>query len=883
MPRIDPYFDKQPPLTFIDELRAPMYENPPADYGKRTACPGEIDASGLYLADACPDAVLETVWASFARFTAVYRIAGDRFPVYVSVVPTPEKESFRAEINEDGIRLSGDTEGIRRAVVWLEDELRRAEAPYLTPGVTERTAVIRSRITRCFFSPINRPPKFGDELSDDIDYYPDEYLNRLMHDGVNGVWIYTRFSDLVESPWLPAWGQNRAHRLDKLNRLIEKTARFGIGVYVFAIEPMALKPEDDAPTLRGVNGCICVETEEGRAFVRESGKRLLTAAPGLRGFISITFGERPTSCASEYKRGFEGHCPKFGNCPAASPGQLLADDVEALRAGFREVNPDCEVISWTYGHRICDFDDIREYVKRAPLDVMLMQNFDDMGYEEQLGVMRQCVDYWLSYVGPSELFTVTADAAKQYGKTMYAKMQVCCSHEIASVPYVPVPGILCKKYAAARTCGVRGVMQCWYFGNYPSMMSKAAGELSFVEQFDDEDAFLASLAAIYWGRTLAPQVVRAWKCFEESYRNYPMNVMFSYYGPMHDSVVWKLSLEPKNLPLPRTWQTLDPIDGDRIGEALLDGHTLEEALTLLTIMTEAWNRGLALLPPVPTENEAAREQTSAARAIGILFGGARNILEFYLLRDRLGRRIGDADAILDRMEALVHAEIENSRQMIALCHADARLGYHSEGEGYKFFPQKIEDRIVSLRALLAEEFVRVRRRLADGALPLAYYAGEGDGKRYALARTIDDAAWEPVGADAAFRGAVDGLTLTLELRSTTPVTWTLCPELRLLWPSMWVHLTPGGTHCLGGTAKLYFSLFGDRADRELAKYADHTVDGTTHRLVLHLEAFGLDMLRPMKLRLCAGKDRWCTDPDPAPTLGKYEILPAEYGWLIPHP
>ena len=51
-----------------------------------------------------------------------------------------------------------------------------------------------------------------------------------------------------------------------------------------------------------------------------------------------------------------------------------------------------------------------DYVKNAPEDVMLMQNFDDRGYENQLGVERQAMDYWLSYVGPSELFTITADA-----------------------------------------------------------------------------------------------------------------------------------------------------------------------------------------------------------------------------------------------------------------------------------------------------------------------------------------------------------------------------------------------------------------------------------------------------------------------------------------
>lgn len=210
--------------------------------------------------------------------------------------------------------------------------------------------------------------------------------------------------------------------------------------------------------------------------------------------------------------------------------------LEALKSGTRDVNPNFEVISWTYGHRIWEMKDILDYVNYAPNDVMLMQNFEDLTYEEQLGKTRLAEDYWLSCVGPSSMFTQTAQRAKEIGKHMFAKMQMCCSHEIASVPFVPVPGILYKKYAAANNYGVEGIMQCWYFGNYPSIMSKAAGELSFTDEFNNEDAFLKRIAGIYFGNGKAENVVKAWKLFEKGYKNYPINIFFSYFGSMHDSV-----------------------------------------------------------------------------------------------------------------------------------------------------------------------------------------------------------------------------------------------------------------------------------------------------------------------------------------------------------
>ena len=86
MPRIDPFFDKQPPLEFINELRRPMYTLPPLDWGSRPIAPGEIDASGMYLASECPNALLETAWASLRTFLNVYRIGGTRFPVTVTLV-----------------------------------------------------------------------------------------------------------------------------------------------------------------------------------------------------------------------------------------------------------------------------------------------------------------------------------------------------------------------------------------------------------------------------------------------------------------------------------------------------------------------------------------------------------------------------------------------------------------------------------------------------------------------------------------------------------------------------------------------------------------------------------------------------------------------------
>ncbi|MDD5604248.1 MAG: hypothetical protein PHG48_09295, partial [Eubacteriales bacterium] len=708
--KLDPFFDKQPPLKFLELLRKPVHGERISSFRKREACEGEVLAEGAYISTEFRDSkgLLETAHDDFRKFLDVYGISGNRYPIIIKFGNTGCFESHRISIGkEEAVIEASDTEGIRRALIWIEDEYRRREGPCLPIGVVARSPHIRSRITRCFFSPINRPPKYGDELSDDVDYYPDEYLNRLAHDGTNGVWIYTRFSDLVYSSYIEENGTGSEARIAKLNRVITKCARYGIKVYIFAIEPMAFtdaKMSEKYPQVLGNSGsgrgygkAFCTNTEFGRKYCVEAVKSLFKLAPGLGGFIDITMGERLTACASGFTTI---KCPNCGNMPA---GQVLAQTVDVLREGMREVAPEADFISWTYGHRYWDYDSIRDYVRHVPDDACVMQNFDDMLYEEQLGKTRLGVDYWLACAGPSELFRITAEEARKQSKKLFAKMQVCCSHELASVPYIPVPGILYKKYAEAFKYGVEGVMQCWYFGNYPSLMSKAAGELAFEPSFNDEEGFLRRLAGITWGRSAADDVVTAWEKFEAGYSQYPLNVMFSYYGPMHDGPVWELQLKPKNFSLPRTWQTLDPTDGDRIGEALLSGHTLEEALTLTGRIAENWSQGLKTLNGLKAADGEKEEQQSVAATLGILFNSGHNILEFYLRRDMLGRGIEPEDN-LEKMRGIVLREIKNSRELTAFCIKDPRLGYHSEGEGFKFFPEKLEHRIAQLERLLKTEF-----------------------------------------------------------------------------------------------------------------------------------------------------------------------------------
>ena len=894
--RIDPFFENQPPIEFIDSLKLPVHTAPPPNFKIGKPEEDEALAYGAYISEKFPsdEGLLDTAYDDFNTFLKICRVNGDKYPISLRQGKVNGYESYRISVSAEGCVITAeDTEGARRAIVYLEDEMTKREGPYLALGEVVRSPKIKDRITRGFFSPTNRPPKYGDELLDDIDYYPDEYLNRLAHSGTNGLWIYTSFRALVKTKYFECDESAVNQRIKKLARVVAKCKKYGVKVYVFAIEPLGLdeREANEHPEFRGADIAdrwypICLRSDGGKDYILTAVEKLFRAVPDLGGYIDITAGERPTSCPSVAT---DRTCPR---CSKYSRGENLAYSCDVIKEGIRRAGTGAKFVSWTYGHRYWDYEDIKEYTEKSKSDVILMQNFEDRGYDEQLGKPRAAYDYWLSYIGPSELYEKSAKWAKGEGREMWAKMQVCTSHEIATVPYIPAPGLIFEKYKAAIALGTTGVMECWYFGNYPSVMSRASGELSFADNFDDKAAFLYDFAARVYGKTMAKNIAAAWDEFEQGYRNYPTNIMFSYYGPMHDGVAWELSLKPKNNSQPRTWLLLDPPDGDRIGESLFAGHTLDEAIILAGRMKEHWKRGLLLLP------KEAKECLGVAECIGTLFESGYNILNFYKLRGDLGRERGDALKTLAKMRELVLLEKQNSEKMIELCESDKRLGYHSEAEGFKFFPEKLRDRIRKLDLCLENEFTETEERIKRGLHPLGYYYAEGE-SAYLIGKGNESGDVITVADGYSFTTRIEGDELVLEVscRDHCPVSAYFefepgLPECGVVFGKSRVdttyHIESYDKYLDGlrfdSSAISHGSAVGPQGEELMKNYNYSRIERegeilhTLRRKIPTDKWCGAGAIR---IKMIIDGVRWIPAGEEVYTLGKKEIAPDEYAPFIP--
>ena len=724
---------------FVRELQQPYHSK--IHWMPRKPNAGEADcAAGITVEQRFPDPKrrLDTASQDLSDFLDAAGVKKDGpFKLVTEKITTDVPETYRIVVNPKECTIqAGDTEGIRRGIFYVEDRMLSAQGPFLPLGEVNRKPVIRTRISRCFFGPIKRPPKNRDELMDDVNYYPDQYLNRLAHEGVNGLWLTITFKDICRTQAIPEYGKDAEQRLAKLRNTVQRCLRYGIKIYVFCIEPISFQSTDPVlaahPELGGHRGgstvYFCPSGPAGQAYLEACTRSIFTAVPGLGGLIDINVGERPTICPNAGMK--NNNCPR---CAKRKPWEIMADCLTAMERGMHAANPAAELISWFYCPNAGNEDGWSEDILRTtagkiPPGVALQHNFESAGGKIQLGKWRDALDYWLSYIGPSQRFIDCAHAAVAQGTRMFAKLQVGCSHEIATVPFIPVPGNLYQKYQAMHELGVSGVMQCWYFGNYPGVMNRAAGELAFAPFPASKEQFLLELARRDWGGD-APRVAQAWNCFAAGYDNYPVNTIFSYFSPVANGVAWPLYLKPRNLPLEPTWQLQYPPSGDRIGECVTQSHTLDEDVTLCERMARGWDEGVAILRalrPQYAGNPERLKDIGLAEALGIQFQSGANIMKFYALREKLAWGKGDERlGILEQMKGLVNAELVLDERLLPLCEADSRLGFHSEAEGYKYYPARIRWRMDLLRRLLATEFPEVEQRLRQGLVAFPEYIGEG--------------------------------------------------------------------------------------------------------------------------------------------------------------
>ena len=631
------------------------------------------------------------------------------------------QEEFILEISTESCCLyAADSEGFRRGVYFLASQLGQGSGPYLKTGTHRRKQKIRNRISRSYYGPTHREPFNIDELMDDVDYYPAPYLNRLAREGINGLWLTVIFSEVTYSS-IQSPDPFMEKRLAKLRKTIEKCAGYGIKIFAFCIEPQGFTGYSEFaeknPVLKGITNWgyemvgFCPSSTTAQLHLYEQTRNLFTNAPGLGGILDITSGEQISSCFHNPIPGFS--CPR---CSKLTPSQILNNMLSPMVRGMKEAAPEAEFISWFYqssAQKECA-PWIYESAAHVPEGVINLYNFESGIILKQQKLTLHGGDYWNSKTGPAHRFRKLAKRLQKEKVPCGAKLQISNGHELATVPVIPVPGLLYKKYKFLVEHHVETVMYCWYFGSFPGVMNRAALKLGSWDFRSSEKEFLMELAEEEWGED-APAAAAAWNYFSRGYGHYPLSTDIQYNGPFHHGIAWPLYPEVQFHDLYATWQPY-PVSGDSIGKCL-GSFTLEEFEKQARLMAKTYRKGLDLFLPLREKyasDPGKSSEINYAHAVGLLLESAWHIGRFYLLRKRL---YNGEHKVLREMASIIVREMENTTAMISLCRKEFFIGYHSESEDMKFTPEELEKRLEQLSKVLHEELPALRRRLKAGGSP----------------------------------------------------------------------------------------------------------------------------------------------------------------------
>ena len=590
----------------------------------------------------------------------------------------------------------------------------------------------------CVFSPrIIRTPRadfWNDEVGTVLQGYSDEYLREIADHGMDAVWMHCLLRETVRTA---LFGRVPARPLDTIARLADRAARYGIKLYLFVNEPRGLpaghpfwKTHEDVrgqPVTfgewtenAGTCSALCTSTPAVREFLEEGFSRLFGHVPGLGGLFMITASESHSHCYSHYPRGLENHediniaswgkaafeCPR---CLHRKPTEVVAEIIRAIRKGVRSASKTADLIAWAWSWFIIEPDPQTELIGMLPGDVAILSDWERGGTKTVCGKRYPLDEYSFSYVGPSPRFKKRLAVARGAGHRIMAKLQIGTTHELAAVPYLPLPTLLAKKLAGLRRLNVDGYLGCWIFGGEASPMTRLAGMMSQTKEITPAHAVRA-LALRNFGKSPGPAVARAWACFARAWKHYPFSIAFVYYGPMNYAVAHPLSLSAKagppvacHLPLPR----------DSRGRLML-GDTLDHwitpfdsttALRALRDLCRDWRKGVDLLSAAlrkNPENAPLARERSLARYIELAARSTVNIIRFHVALRRLRKAKAPQGNSAQRsaVARILEHEIPAAREAARLVRCDPRLGYHPEAVCHQFTPADIDYKIRAMSASL---------------------------------------------------------------------------------------------------------------------------------------------------------------------------------------
>lgn len=548
--------------------------------------------------------------------------------------------------------------------------------------------------------------------------YTDSELAGIAKSGFNAIWVHGLLRNIVKSEIFPEFGKYSSRHRKNMNELIERAAKYGVKVFIYMQPPRAIWEGDAFWEKHGdVAGCIeespdhdeniiklrslCTSTDKVKKYLKASTAELAKKLPGLGGVILITASEYPSHCWARRGKICDamGHYHDFNptTCPRCSkrkPGDIVKEVIKNVRDGIKSVDKSMEIVAWNWSWNAYEKDPSPEIIKNLPKDVIYMADFERGSKKKILGKDRPIDEYSLSFSGPSERFSKSTQCAKKAGLRIMTKLQFGTTHELASVPNIPLIANIFDKANYVRSNKISGFMGCWNFGNMLTANTAAFNYFLAGAQYKSKKAALEAFALEYLPKCDEKKAAAAWLSFSKAMDNYPFSIPFLYASPINYTLAFPIKPEQSDdVPCGRSW-LMDKVRGDSL-ESSLGPYTLDEVVKGLEKLSKEWKKGLEIFKEAieSSRSKHAKEELNTATVCYHVFRSAWNTYRAWRLTrawDKLKMK---------EFAKIAADEAENLEQVLPVLKKDKRQGFHGEAFGGMFTVELVTQKLKFLKKI----------------------------------------------------------------------------------------------------------------------------------------------------------------------------------------
>jgi len=551
---------------------------------------------------------------------------------------------------------------------------------------------------------------FGDPLLDtEIDPYPDGYLVRMAESGMDSTWLHIVLTKLTPFPWDESISTNHQQRLENLKKLVARTGKRGIGIYLYLNEPrfLPLSFFEKHPDLKGVtigdHAALCTSHPDVQSYLVDSLATITEAIPELAGFFSITASENYTNCWSHGQGNNCPRCSKLG--PAVVISQLNALYQQGIEKGIRNYELKSgkkarripQLIVWDWGWTT---DLAEKIIPLLPMQAALMSVSEWEMDIERGGIKNKVGEYSISSIGPGPRAKHHWEIARKHGLKTIAKIQAGNTWEIAAVPYIPALENVAKHAAHLRDAKVDGLMLGWTLGGYPSPNLEVVSAIGSDPAITPLQA-MDKIAKRRYGMA-ADAVVQAWRQYSVAFSEFPFNGTVVYNAPLQTG--------PSNL----LWEKPTGYAATMVGipyddvNAWVGNYPVEIFISQLQKVADGFNNALnellkntSSLKLSNEERESLTDECNVAETVAIHYSSAANQARFITIRNKLVaiKNKDEWKNAVDLLEQILKQEIALARRMNILQNSDSRLGFEASNH-YFYIPIDLVEKVVNCRDLL---------------------------------------------------------------------------------------------------------------------------------------------------------------------------------------